>query len=87
MLACPYPCDNDQLSRVSNSKQYFDELNIERFDFTNGVKSSDMHRFEKVKNLSIKINEIYFYQEGDKRKIILLPIEIKKISQIKFLTH
>ena len=31
-----------------NYKQCFDELNIENFDFSNGLKCSDVHKFEKT---------------------------------------
>ena len=37
-----------------------------------------MHRFEKLYNLSINIYEISFYQDGDKWKHNLIPIEISK---------
>ena len=42
------------------------ELNIESFDFTNGFKCSDVHRYNKLNNLSVKIYELDFYQDGDK---------------------
>ena len=47
-LASLHPCENDIPNRVSNYKQYFNELNINGFDFTNGFKCSDMHSFEKL---------------------------------------
>ena len=56
ILASLYPCENDP-NRVSNYEPYFNELNIEGFDFTNGFKCSDMYRFEKLNNLSINIYE------------------------------
>ena len=37
-----------------------------------------MHRFEKLNNLSINIYELKFYQDGDKWKHNLIPIEISK---------
>ena len=37
-----------------------------------------MHRFEKVNNLSKNIYELNFYQDGDKWKHNLIPIEISK---------
>ena len=37
-----------------------------------------MHRFENLKNLSINIYELNFYQDGDKWKHNLVPIEISK---------
>ena len=68
VLASLHPCDNDHSNRVSNFLQNFNEKNINGFDFTNGFKCSDMHRFEKVNNLSINIYELNFYQDGDKWK-------------------
>ena len=78
ILASLHPCENDHPNRVSNYKQYFNELNINGLNFTNGFKCSDMHRFEKLNNLSININELNFYQDGDKWKHNLIPIEISK---------
>ena len=37
-----------------------------------------MHRFEKLNNLSVNIYELNFYQDGDKWKHNLIPIEISK---------
>ena len=78
ILASLHPCENDHPNRVSNYNQYFNELNIDASDFTNGFKCSDMHRFEKLNNLSINIYELNFYQDGDKWKHKLIPIEISK---------
>ena len=44
-LASLHPCNNNHPNRVSYYRQYFNELNIGRFDFTNGFKCSDVHRF------------------------------------------
>ena len=55
ILASLHPC-NINPNRVSNYKQYFSELNNKGFDFTNGIKCSDMQKFEKLNNLSIKNN-------------------------------
>ena len=68
----------DHHNRVSIYNQYFYELNNDGFDFTNGFKCCDMHRFEKLNNLSKNIYELNFYQDGDKRKHKLIPIEISK---------
>ena len=43
-----YPCDNDHPNRVSNYRQYFDQLNFEGSDFNNGFRCSDVHKFEKL---------------------------------------
>ena len=56
-MASLHPGKNDHPSRVSNYKQYFNELNINGFDFSNGFKCSDMHNFEKINTLSINIFE------------------------------
>ena len=77
-LASLHPCENDHPNRVSNHKQYFTDINIIGFDFTNGFKCSDMHRFEKLNNLSINIYELNFCQDGDKWRHNLIPIEISK---------
>ena len=47
------PCENDHPDRVSKYNLYFNELNIDCFDFTNGFKCCDMHKFEKLNSLSI----------------------------------
>ena len=83
ILASLHPCENDHPNRISNYKQYFNVLNINGFDFANGLKCSDKHRFEKLINLSIKFYEINFYQVGDKWKHNLIPIEISKIKSDK----
>ena len=78
ILTYLHPCENSHPSGVKNYRQYFNELNIEGFDFTNGFKCSDMHRFEKLNNLSINIIQLNFYQDGNKWKHNLIPIEISK---------
>ena len=78
ILASLHPCDNTNPSRVINYKQYFDELNFQSFDFTNGFKCSDVHRFNELNNSSVNIYESNFYQDGDKWKHNLIPIEISK---------
>ena len=78
ILAYLHPCENDHPNRVSNYNQNFNELNIDGFVFTNGFKCCDMHRVEKLNTLSINIYELNFYQDGDKWKHNLKPIEISK---------
>ena len=75
ILASLYPCENTHPSRVNNYLQYFNELNFQSFDFTNGFKCSDVHRFNELNNLSVNIYELNFYQDGDKWKHNLIPIE------------
>ena len=78
ILASPHPSENDHPNRVNNYLLYFKELNFQGFDFTNGFKCSDVHRFNELNNLSVNIYELNFYQDGDKWKHNLLPIEISK---------
>ena len=78
ILASLYPCNNNHPNRVSNYKQYFDELNIQDFDFTNGFKCSDIHKFNELNNLSVNIFELVFYQDQNQWKHKLIPIEISK---------
>ena len=78
ILASLHPCENTHPSRINNYSQYFSELNFQSFDFTNGFKCSDVHRFNELNNLSVNIYELNFYQDGDKWKHNLIPIEISK---------
>ena len=55
ILAYLHPCENIHPSRVKNYLQYFNELKFQSFDFTNGFKCSDVHRFNELNNLSVKI--------------------------------
>ena len=63
---------------MKNYTHYSSELNIEVFDFSNGYKCSDMHKFEKLNNLSINSFDLNFYQDQNKWKHKLIPIEISK---------
>ena len=76
ILASLHPCNNDNPNKVSNYRHYFDELNIEGFDFGNGFRCSDVQKFAKVNSLCINIFELIFYQDKNKWKLNLLPIEI-----------
>ena len=76
ILAYLHPCENDHFNRVPNYIYYFDKLIIDGFNFTIGFKNSDMHRFEKANNLSINIIEFNIYQDKNKWKHNLTPIEV-----------
>ena len=78
ILASLHPCNKNHPKRLSNYKQYFNELKRERFDFTNGFNCSDDHRFNEINNLSINIFESNFYQDQYKWKYRLIPIEVSK---------
>ena len=80
ILASLHPCNNNHPNRVSNYKQYFNELNIQGFDFTKGFKCSDVQKFNELNNLSINIFEIILYQDQNKWRHKLIPIEISKNS-------
>ena len=77
ILAWLHPCNNHP-NRVSIYRQYFNELNIQGFDCTNGFKCSDVHRFNELNNLSVNIFELIFYQDQNQWKHKLIPIEISK---------
>ena len=62
-------CINNHPNRVSSYRQYFNELHIDAFDFTNGFSCSDVHKLEKLNNLSINLFELGFHQD---QKIKLL---------------
>ena len=78
IIAYLHPCNNNHPNRVSTYRQYFDELNIQNFDFSKGFRCSDVHKFNELKNLSVNIFELNFYQDQNQWKHKLIPIEISK---------
>ena len=78
ILAYLHPCNENHPNSVSNYKQYFEELKIDGFNFTNGFKYKDVHIFYEVNNLSVNIFELNFYQDQNQWKHNLIPIEISK---------
>ena len=78
ILASLHPCNNNHPNRVSTYRQYFNDSNIQDFDFANGFKCSDVHKFNKLNNLSVNIFELIFYQDQNKWKHKLIPIEVSK---------
>ena len=78
ILASLHPCENDHPNRVSNYIQYFNELNIQSFDFTNDFKRSDVHKFNDLNNLCVNIFELNFHQDKNKWKHNLIPIKLSK---------
>ena len=78
ILASLHPCNNNHPKRISNYKKYFNDLNIQGFDFKKGFKCSYVHKFNELSNLSINIFELYLYQDQNKWKHKLIPIEINK---------
>ena len=83
ILASLHPCNNNHPNRVSNYRQYFNELKINGFNFTNGFKCSDVYKFNELNNLSVNIFEIVFYQDQNQWKHKLIPIEISKNTSDK----
>ena len=79
ILASLHPCENDHPNRVSNYIQYFNGINFQSFDFTNGFKCNDVHKFMELNNISVSIFELNFYQDKNKWKHNLIPIQISKI--------
>ena len=78
ILASLHPCNNNHPNRVPKYRPYFNELNIQDFDFTNGFKCSDVHKFDELNNLSVNIFELNFYQDQNQWKHKLIPIEVSK---------
>ena len=77
ILTSLHPCNNNHPNRVSIYRQSFNELNIQGFDFLNGFKCCDVHKFNELNNLSVNIFELILYQDQSlwKHK---LPIEVSK---------
>ena len=78
ILASVHPCNNNHPIRVTNYKQFFIELTLNGFDFTHGFKCIDVHKFNELNNLSIKIFELNFYQAQNKWRHKLVRIEVSK---------
>ena len=78
ILAYLHPRSINHPNRVSNYRQYFNELNIQGFDFSKRFKCSDVHKFNELSNLSLNIFKLNFYQDQNQWKHKLIPIEISK---------
>ena len=78
IIAGLHPCNINHPNIVSNYRQYYDELKIQGFDFTNGFKCSDVHKFNELNYLSVNIFELYFHQDQNKWRHKLIPIEVSK---------
>ena len=78
ILVSLHPCSNIHPNRVSNYRQYFNELNIQSFDFSKGFRCSDVHKFNESYNLSVNIFELVFYQDQNNWIHKLIPIEVSK---------
>ena len=78
LLASLHRCKDNRPNRVSNYKQYFNDLNIQCFGFNCGLKCDAVHRFNELNNLSINKFELKFYQDQNKWRHKLIPIEISK---------
>ena len=53
-----YPCSFNRPIRFSNYQQYSDETKIDGVDFSNGMKCSDVQKFEILNNLPINVFEL-----------------------------
>ena len=73
-----YRCENFHPSRLKIYEQNFTEINLESFDFSENFKYSDVQRFERKNISSINIIDLNFYQDQNKWKHNLIPIEISK---------
>ena len=73
ILASLHPCNNNRPSRVSKYKQNFNELNIQGFDFSYGFECNDVHRFNELNNLSIKIVELSLLSRSEKMETQINP--------------
>ena len=85
ILAYLHPCNNNHPNRISSYKQYFNEINLQGFDFTYGIKCRDVHKFNELNKLSVNIFELNFYQGQNQWKHKLIPFEISKNESDKFI--
>ena len=82
ILAYLHPCNNNDPNRVSYYRQYFNEKNIQGFDFNKGFRCSDVHKLNELNSLSVHKFELKFYQDQNQWIHKLKPIEISKMIQI-----
>ena len=54
------------------------DINVQDLDLTNGLKCSDVHKFNELNNSSINIFQLNFYQDQNQWKHKLIPIEVSK---------
>ena len=80
-IASLHPCKSNHPNRVSNYRQYFNELNIEEFDFTNGLSCSDLHKLEKLNNLPKNVFELTSYQDQKKWNINYFLWKLLKLNR------
>ena len=73
-----HPRNNSHLQRVPNYRECFGEINIRGFDFSNGFRCKEFHKFEKLNDLPINVIELNFYQDQNKWKHKIIPIEISE---------
>ena len=78
ILGYLHPCKKTHPNRFSNYKQHFIVLNFNEFDFTNGLKCSDIHKFNELNNLSVNIFELNFHQDQNEWKHKIISIEVSK---------
>ena len=86
LLANIHRCDINHPDRVSNYRQNSNELNIQDFVSTNKFKSSDVHIFVKLNNLSTNLFELNFYEAQNKWKHKLILLKLLKMIHKDFLT-
>ena len=55
ILAYLHPSNNNHPNRDSNYRHYFNELNIQVFDFSKRFKCSDVHKFNELNKLIVNI--------------------------------
>ena len=78
MLASLQPCKKNHPNAVSYSRQYFNEIDIDASDFTNGFKCNDVHKVEKLSNLYINIFQSSFYPDHNRKRHNFLSMENRK---------
>ena len=84
ILVYLHPCKINHPNRDSNYRQYFNELNIQDFDFTNGFQCSHVLRFNEINNFSINQFELNFYQYQIEWRYKLIPIEVSRNDSDRF---
>ena len=69
-LAHLHPCNNSHLNRVSDYREYLNDINLDGFDHGIGFRCSDGHKFENLNDLCIKLFGVGFLSTSKKKKNI-----------------
>ena len=78
ILAHIHPSKNSHPNRISNYKKIFNGSNNDGFEFSSRFRCTDVHRFEKLNNLTVNVLELLSSKRSITWKHKLVPLPIKR---------